>query len=144
MNINEVYDSGKNLKADDLKGPTTVTIEKEKVITFDDDRRGSEQKVVLSFVGAEKRLVLNKTNASIITGMFGEETTAWIGKEITIYPTQTEFGGDMVPCIRVLPPGMVLPTPAPVTTPQQATTEAQVPIAPPAPSNGGLNDEIPF
>lgn len=53
------------------------------------------------FQGAAKALVLNKTNGNTIVGQHGDDTTGWVGKQITIYPTQTEFGGKMVPCIRV-------------------------------------------
>jgi len=60
-----------------------------------------ETRPVIRFSDAEKKLVLNKTNATAIAGMYGNETDAWIGKKITMYPTETQFGSETVDCIRV-------------------------------------------
>jgi len=49
----------------------------------------------------DKRLVLNKTNATTIAGMHGNETDAWHGHLVTLYPTKAQFGGKSVDCIRV-------------------------------------------
>ncbi len=59
------------------------------------DRNGTPDK--------EKRLVLNKTNATTIASMHGNEIDDWKGKRITLYPTQALAFGDMVDCIRVRP-----------------------------------------
>jgi hypothetical protein len=44
---------------------------------------------------------LNVTNAKAMARLHGEEITAWKGKRVTLYPTQTQFGNKMVDCIRV-------------------------------------------
>ena len=125
MNINDVYKSANDhLKAGDLpKGKQVkVTIEGYEVVEFDD-----KPKIVLSFVGKDKTLVLNKTNATAIAGVHGDNTEAWKGKDICIYPTKTDFGGKLVDCIRVNVP--------------METVEA---VPEPIPPQDELNDDIPF
>lgn len=50
-----------------------------------------------------KPLAFNATNSKIVAGFFGNDTDAWIGKRITLYPTTTQFGGEERECIRVRP-----------------------------------------
>ncbi len=61
------------------------------------------KKPIVKFEGKEKTFALNRTNGKIIATMYGADTAEWVGKKITIYPTQTQFGGDTVDCIRVRP-----------------------------------------
>lgn len=99
MNVNDFYQTeSKWLKAGDLnKKKVRVTIEKAEVVEFKD---GSKKLAVL-FRGKEKGLVLNKTNAQLIAEQYGGDLGGWPGKEIAIYPTTTDFGGERVDCIRV-------------------------------------------
>ena len=104
MNINDVYQSTSNfLRADDLRG-STVRLSISEVGTHIFDEGGPKQKtqIVLSFQGKEKKLGLNITNARMISAQLGDDTDNWVGKEIKIYPTKTDFGGEMVDCIRVV------------------------------------------
>lgn len=91
------------LNAVELQGrDATVTIEAVKM--NDLPREGSSKKdvlPVLTFVGKKKKLVLNKTNASVLVGLYGPHAKEWIGKAVTLYPTTTRFGADTVNCIRV-------------------------------------------
>lgn len=93
-----MYPSKSNhLKAADLNGKQVkATIEGDEIAEF---KEGN--KLVLKFVGKEKGLVLNKTNASILASYFGDDEKTWKGKEIIIYPDKTMFGADMVDCLRV-------------------------------------------
>ena len=90
------------VKADDLDGrDVTKTI---KSVTMDElTMSGGKKKTspVIRFSDAEKKLVINKTNAKIIAGMYGNETDNWVGKKITMFPTETTFGAETVPCIRI-------------------------------------------
>lgn len=96
-NINDVF-SGSFLKADDLHGKTVpVTIETVEVKDFDDGK-----KLVLRFVGKDKALVCNKTNANIIAEMLGGETDDWEGKRVKLTTKKVEFQGKLVPSIRVV------------------------------------------
>ena len=67
-------------------------------------------KPIIGFEGKAKRLVVNKTNAAVITVATGEQPgTGWIGKTITLQARIVQFGRDEVAAIRVLPPsGAVL------------------------------------
>lgn len=99
-NIDDVYQNSSNaLKAEDLKGhEVKCLINGAELKQFDNGN-----KIVLSFQGKEKTLVLNKTNARRIAEQFGNNTDNWSGSEIILYPDKTEFQGKMVDCIRVRP-----------------------------------------
>lgn len=87
----------------DLKGDTTVAIERveAKELTAQGGRKS--KKPIVYFTGAEKGLACNKTNAKIIAAMYGNDTAAWAGKKITLFATTTSMGGETVDCIRVRP-----------------------------------------
>lgn len=98
-NINDAFPSN-YLKASDLKGD-------EKIVTiagvdFEEVGRERERKAVVHFQGLDKGMVLNKTNARKITEIAGSAITEeWEGVQIRLYPTETEFGGETVECIRI-------------------------------------------
>ena len=50
-----------------------------------------------------KPLALNSTNCKTIAQLYGNDTDAWLGKRITLWPTTTQMGGETVDCIRVRP-----------------------------------------
>lgn len=88
---------GRFLKAADLRGKEmTLTITAVVTDELPSDK-GSEIKGLVSFQGAKKQLVLNKTNGLCLKQMFGRESDDWIGKRVTIWPTT--FNDE--PCIRV-------------------------------------------
>ena len=58
--------------------------------------------ITLAFEGKEKELGLNATNARTIAALLGDETNEWKGKQIKLYPTKTDFAGEMVDCIRIV------------------------------------------
>jgi hypothetical protein len=63
------------------------------------------KKPIISFVGKDKRMICNKTNAKAIAGMYGNHVEKWAGKRIALYVSTTRdpsTGGD-IPCIRVRP-----------------------------------------
>ena len=62
----------------------TLTMKDVKVKTISNGRGGDEDKPVLSFKERDKLLVLNKTNARVIAGLYGPETNDWVGQRITI------------------------------------------------------------
>ena len=106
MNINDVYQGASDfLKASDLKGKgVKLTISKVGVQEFDekgDSGPYKAKKLILSFEGTEKELVLNKTNGRAIGAMYGDETDGWIGKQIKLYTAMVDFQGSQVPAIRV-------------------------------------------
>ena len=60
-----------------------------------------DEKTVLYFEGPDKGLVLNKTNAGTIAGLYGDDTDQWIGKKIALFTTEVEYQGKMTLGIRV-------------------------------------------
>ena len=100
----ELLYPSKYLRSADLQGKD-VTLTIEKVSVDELQMRGGlrQKKPVVYFAKTEKMLVLNKTNAMTIAELYGLETDEWIGKQITIWPTQDRFGPDVVDCIRVRP-----------------------------------------
>lgn len=100
MKITDLFPS-KYVKASDLNGkPVTLTIAR---LVVEKMGHGSEQesKPVLYFQKATKGLVLNRTNAMIIAGLYGNESDDWGGQRITIYPTKVRAFGTMQDAIRV-------------------------------------------
>jgi len=95
----------------------------------------------------DKKLVMNVINGNTIGDLLGFETDTWIGKQITLFTTQTEFGGKNVDCIRIRVPSMTGTTKltgAPPATPpaEQMIPAAVVPAA--RVQQAPPKDEIPF
>lgn len=89
------------LKAEDLKGRKhKVRIKDYDIVEFE-EKGQKKRKIGLSFDGKDKGLMLNKTNAKIVAKQHGQDMDDWVGKEINIYPTTTDYEGRPVECIRV-------------------------------------------
>jgi hypothetical protein len=117
-NINEIYSS--TFKADDFAEEDV-----EFVISGWDTRQFDKgSKLALSFQGESRQFIVNMTNARTISEMYGTDPDKWTGKTITLTAGKTEFGGKMVPCIRV----------------KGAAPEKKVRKAKPI----DLDDEVPF
>lgn len=99
-----MFDEQDYLFAFDLDGKD-FTLEIAKVtggvLTGKDGRKA--KKPMIEFVGAKKKLAINKTNGATIAKLYGTDVSAWVGKWITLYPTNTTFGGETMECIRVRP-----------------------------------------
>jgi hypothetical protein len=105
--IKSLYPS-KYLSAADLKGQeVTCQIAKIKMEQMSD----GEEKPVLYFVGAEKAMVLNKTNARTIAQLHGDDYDVWPGKRIILFAVPVEFGGQMTMGVRVKPSSGPYPDP---------------------------------
>lgn len=88
-----------NLEAADLNGAEKlVTI---KSVGFKLVGEAKVNKGVIHLEEFDRPLVLNRTNLKRTIAMHGNDTDAWIGKKITLYPSETDFQGKTVPCIRV-------------------------------------------
>lgn len=114
MNINDAFSSN-YIKASDLQGRDVPVVIRG--VEIEPVGRDKDQKPVIYFRGKEKGMVLNKTNANAISKLYGADTNGWLGKSIIIYPTETEFGGETVECIRIrlkAGPGAAAPAPQPV------------------------------
>lgn len=91
------------LDESDLPEPVTVTIKSGAMETLQIPGRSKEDRLVLTFEKAKKRMVCNKTNARVISKAHGPDVdTDWPGKRITIYYDPTVMlGRDRVGGIRV-------------------------------------------
>lgn len=88
----------------DLDGrDVTVTIAK--VVAGELTSAGGKKtkKPVVFFEGKAKGLALNASNAKTIATLYGNYVEAWVGKQITMYPTTTQMNGETVECIRLRP-----------------------------------------
>ena len=126
MRISEAFPSN-YLKAADLRGENvTVTIERVAM----EEISGGEHKPVVYFEGKERGLVLNKTNGTNISLIYGDDTDGWTGKAVVLFPTWVDFQGRSVEAIRVRGPqpkdgGQPAPAPDPA---QQGPVEDGVPF----------------
>jgi hypothetical protein len=131
MNINDIYSSSsKFLKAADLivdgKAVKPV-LEIESAEVQENTYNGETKKqVVLTFVGKEKVLGLNVTNARRLSMLIGPDTEEWAGYRIRLFVDQTEMDGKTVDCIRIFP-----------DLPEQTNERAMAATA-------AHSDEVPF
>ena len=91
------YISGEDL----LEGAVTLTI---KSIGIDDvqSERGKEDKVVIEFEETDKMIVLNKTNAKILTKKFSTPMVeSWIGEQVELYSDTVSAFGKQVFAVRI-------------------------------------------
>jgi hypothetical protein len=103
MDYRAMYD-GKYVGSWDIAGKdTTVTIAKVEAVEVIGAGDKHNKRPVLSFTGAQKGLVLNKTNGKIVANMYGNNVEKWVGKKITLYATTCSAFGQTVDCIRVRP-----------------------------------------
>lgn len=130
----------KYLKASDLKGkPVAVRIKR---VDYEPVGQDKQVKPILYFIGKDKGLVLNKTNCNTIISLTqSPDTDEWKGVSITIYPTETAFGGEQVECIRIKrakvaapPPKVVEPEPEEVEEFDEADDDSDI----------ITDDDIPF
>lgn len=145
--INDIYQSNSQwLRASDLQGTKpVVTIEGVEMSEFKERNGTTKQQIVLRFVGKDKKLGLNLTNARRIADLIGSgNTDDWVGYSIKLYSEKVEFNGQMVDAIRIFP-----------DLPEQNGRQAQAAsaqFAPPQHTGPNVNvpptpkadDDIPF
>lgn len=101
MRVADMFPS-KYISPADLNGRAfTLTIRRMTNESMRQQDGTNAKKYVLWFGEANKGLVLNRTNAYIIAGMYGDDTDNWIGKRITIYATQARVYGELKDTLRV-------------------------------------------
>ena len=126
MNITGAFPSS-YLKAADLQGRrATVTIDR---VAMEDI--GDDHKPVLYFQGKEKGVVLNKTNANMITEITGsDETEDWRGHAVMLYVAKVDFQGRRVDAIRIdyPPKNGQQPPPPPPPVRSEPLTDDDIPF----------------
>lgn len=63
----------------------------------------NEERLVVSFQGKSKRLPLNRSQAGALVRLFGDDTEAWIGKEVLLSPTPSRQPGKLTIAIAGVP-----------------------------------------
>jgi hypothetical protein len=128
MNVNEAFPS-KFLKASDI-GDAQPTVTMKEVVMED---IGEDRRPILYFVGKDKGVVLNKTNATNISAAYGPDTDDWTGKKVILFTAWVDFQGKSVEAIRIRPA-------------KDGATAPKLPPASHAPAfeSGGMDDDIPF
>lgn len=101
VKLNEIYPDGKLYKASDIKSSFTARIVDVKTQSMKDNT-----KIVLTLDRHENRLTCNKTNGKRIAKLYGEDTDAWIGKEIKVSVEDVLFQGKLTPGIHIEPVGV--------------------------------------
>ena len=135
MKTSEAFPSN-FLKASDLQGKRiVVTIDH---VANEAVGREKDMKPVVYFVGKDKGLVLNKTNANKITSLLGtDEMDDWQGGQIVLFATMVEFGGEQVEGLRVAQVPMAKGKPKPQLPPlRTAVGEESI--------EGDDDPEVPF
>ena len=119
MNINEAFPAA-FINAASLNGQKhTVKIE-----SFSrEEMPGGEEKPVVHFKDKGPGLILNRTNATTLSAMFGDETDSWIGKSIELRTEKVNFKGEMRDGIRVAPATETETKAAPAKTADTAFVE---------------------
>jgi hypothetical protein len=134
------------LRAEDLAREKLLRI---KSVSVEMVGRGpnQEKKPVVWFTNHAKGLALNKTNNRTIRGAYGDDMEGWVGELIVVFPTQVDFGGQMVAALRVrIPPPKQAKSASPAPEAGKATAATKPAAAtPPEPeADLDLDDEIPF
>ena len=107
------------IKAADLMGKR-IRVKMDRVEMED---VGGELKPVMFFLGTDKKMIVNKTNASEIIDAYGDDTEAWHGQLIELYEARVDFQGKKVAAVRV---NAMLGKPM---APVASAFDAQAPIA---------------
>jgi hypothetical protein len=96
MHIDSVFPS-KYLRATDLQNNrVTVTITNVAM-----EKIGNDRRAVVYFLGMEKGLILNKTNAAMLKEIANSPETADWRIEVVLYSTKVDFQGRRVDAIRI-------------------------------------------
>ena len=104
MHYEKLFPS-KYLKATDLDGRDVVVRIRSVLSEPVQSQEGeSEDKPVVHFHGTDKRLVLNKTNADTIAGLYGPEVDRWANRPVTLFVQHgVQAFGKSVDALRVRP-----------------------------------------
>jgi hypothetical protein len=117
---------GRFLKAGEFKGKDyTLTIVSIRLEELPQDKGGQRIRGVIGFKETKKELVLNRTNGECLRGMWGRDTSAWIGKRVTLYPAP--YDGDVA--IRVKgSPDLEAPMMVEVKLPRKKPRQVQMQV----------------
>ena len=101
MKTSDVFPS-RWLGHDDLDGDVTVTIRGIRIEEMQAAwSKEKQRKPVMTVEEFEKPLILNKTNWVRLSGLFGDESDGWVGKQIVLTVEKTRSPDGIVEAVRV-------------------------------------------
>jgi hypothetical protein len=100
MNIDDLFPS-KYLKAADAEKNLDLTIARVAQEGMKNKEGKDEIKPVLYFAELEKGMVLNKTNAKTLSGLFGKEIDHWAGERVVLTAVEVDAFGEMQKALRI-------------------------------------------
>jgi hypothetical protein len=135
----------------------TLTIADVRMVKLEQDDGRQKDKGVIFFSETERGWVLCKTNAMCLAAMFGDDTSAWVGKRVTLVSQMVNVGREKKPGIRVkgspdikgnVNAEIKLPRKKPfamqlVPTSVSKATHSAPPMPPPDGDAGGFDDSAP-
>jgi hypothetical protein len=65
--------------------------------------KGKKEVHSIMYLKGQKPMILNATNSKSIHKLYGPFIEEWAGKQITLYASTANLGGEMVECLRVRP-----------------------------------------
>jgi len=107
------FDQSRFLTADDLSGGER----KFKIKDVTVEEVGGKEKLVAWFTNHKKGFVVNKLNNRVLRAAFGDDTARWKDRIIVLFSTLVQFGGRMVPGLRVRIPPPKQASTTPVSSP---------------------------
>lgn len=129
--MDDIY-GGSALKAEELPQDfrAVVTVEHVSVQSVGKADEEKQKKLELRFVGKEKTLLLNITNANMMAEVTRtRDYEQWVGHRVLMYRTMTDFAGKRVAAIRLdHPPASKAPAPPPPPPPPFEATDDDVPF----------------
>ena len=64
--------------------------------------KGKKEMCLVAHLDGQKPFIINRTNAKTISKIYNTPYIEdWVGKHITLYPTTTSVGGEVVECLRI-------------------------------------------
>lgn len=103
IQVGDVY-GGSRLKAADIPPGKRFNLVIESVALEnmpERDGKAGKRRLVVSFAGAAKSLVLNVTNAGILSDALGPRPAAWPGAHMVLERQTTQYQGQSVPALRI-------------------------------------------
>lgn len=97
MATSDTYFPSTYLKASDIDGEAVATIAEfgEAVL-----QTSAKPQPIISFGDELKPMILNVTNFKTIEALYGD-TDGWVSKKVTLYVTEVNWKGEMVPALRI-------------------------------------------
>ena len=134
MKLTEMFPSKfiKSADVTDAGGSITLKIKSVAMKEMDNfEQTETEVKPVVLF-DTEQKLVLNKTNGMRLAELYGNDTDAWAGQDVTLVVEKVQFGSKMVDGLRVALNANAAPQPgqtqqAPQRTVSMDPTDGQAP-----------------